>query len=161
MYRRLRTDLVKGLSKVKLLLINSDSFTADTSGCGDCKAGINELRKIGVQTVSFSIEGNETGDGNNNLTDEHISREQIENKEFFDNLLEQLNINPSNIALYCYNKKDIEVFREVKMTLTSQDAELDLKKNCYYVSNYSYMGALSEIFNLIKMAKQFPGGISP
>ncbi len=161
MYRRLRTDLVKGLSKVKLLLINSDSFTADTSGCGDCKAGINELRKIGVQTVSFSIEGNEPGDGNNNLTDEHISREQIEDEEFFDNLLEQLSINPSNIALYCYNKNDIEIFREVKMTLTSHDAELDLKKNCYYVSNYSYMSALSEIFNLIKMAKQFPGGISP
>jgi len=161
MYRRLRTDLVKKLSKVKLLLINSDSFTADTSGCGDCKAGIAELRKIGVQTVSFSIEGNETGEGNNNLTDKHISREQIENKEFFDNLLDQLNVNPSDIAVFCNNYLDIEIFGEVNITLTSQDAELDLKKNCYYVSNYSYMGALSEIFNLINMAKQFPGGISP
>ena len=58
MFQKLRTDLVKELSPIRLLLVNADGFASNGAMApekngfnGDC---INHLRDEGVECVAFS-----------------------------------------------------------------------------------------------------------
>ena len=161
---KLRTDLIKKLSKIKLLLINADGFIKkDLISLYLNNPGmrnghhINTLKKIGIDSVAFSNKtSNEISSIINRLGIDIFHHGISEDLNFYSKLKRGHSVLDENVAFFCWDNSDLDIVKKVSFSVAPADAPLDVKANSYYVTYGSGEEAVREISELIVRAKNHP-----
>lgn len=164
MFRKLRTDLVRRLAGIKLVLVNADGFISD--GAQDNGAHfpngihIRELRDNDVDFVAFSRSGGELISSAAERLGIVLHQGISENTGFYASIKGDYAVSDDEVAFICGDITDIPIMRMVNFTAVTPDAPLVVKGESYFAAYTRGSGAVSEVAALILTAKKYPGGWS-
>lgn len=164
MFQKLRSDLVKELNPIRLLLVNANGFSLNGVG-PSLNHGLNGnqielLRDSGVECVAFSgAKSEEISSVAENLGIElHEAVSEI--KPFYAKMKSELSLSDHEIAFICRDYSDLPIMKNVTFTAVTPDAPLAVKSESYYAA-YGIGGhAVREIASLILKSKRYPNGWS-
>jgi len=164
MFQKLRSDLVRELSPIRLLLVNAGGFSSNgvnpSLSLGLNGNQIEQLRDSGVDCVAFS------GSKSQEISSiaEHLGIELHEAvpeiKQFYSKMKSEFSLSDHEIAFICRDEADLQIMKKVSFTAVTPDAPLEVKSESYYAA-YGVGGhAVREIASLIIKSKRYPNGWS-
>jgi len=164
MFRKLRTDLVRKLASVKLVLVNADGFISDVEldngAHGQNGIHIRELRGNDVEFVAFSRSRNDLISSAAERLGIALHQGISENAGFYSRIKDDYSVSDDEVAFICRDFTDIQVMRLANFTAAVPDAPLEVKAESYFAAYTRGSGVVSEIASLILTAKKYPGGWS-
>ena len=158
---KLRSDLVKRLTPVKLLLINADGFLTENLisfylNHPGIKNGyhINKLRMLGVDSIAYSIKSS-------NKVNSIISRLGIDffhqgisqTVDFYTDIKKERSVINENVACFGWHRSDIELINSANFSFAPANAPLEVKADSYYVTYKTGEDAVREGAHLISRVK--------
>jgi YrbI family 3-deoxy-D-manno-octulosonate 8-phosphate phosphatase len=164
MFQKLRTDLVKKLSGVKLILINAEGFSpGDIHNHG--ANGLNgfhirELRNNDVELIAFSRSKSELISSVAERLGIELHQGVSENTHFYHGVKKDYTVSDEEVAFICRDYEDLPVMKSVNFTAVTPEAPLHVKAESYFVTYSEGGGAVNEVAALILKAKKYPGGWS-
>lgn len=164
MFQKLRSDLVKELTPIRLLLVNADGFSSNGSGPpvklelnGD---SIELLKDQGVQCIAFSAKKSQkissVAEGLGIALYEAVSNKT----EFYTKMKTEYSLLDNEIALICRDQADLQIMKKVSFSASAADSPLDIKSESYYPAYTAGSHAVCEIADLIIKCKRYPDGWS-
>jgi len=164
MFQKLRTDIVKELSPIRLLLVNADGFATNGVKASN-KSGLNGnsieyLRDEGVECIAFSgIKSQDISSVAESLGIE-LHEAVSDKEEFYEKMKSELLLMDKEIALICRDGNDLQIMKKAVFSAATPDAPLDVKMDSYYPTYFNGANAVKEIAELILKAKRYPDGWS-
>lgn len=164
MFQKLRTDLVKKLAGIRLVLINGDGF-AENGGngiYGELANGnyIQALRQNDVEFVAFSRADSEAISSVAERLGIELHQRVSNIPAFYNTVKIEHGFSDKEIAFICRDESDLPVIGKVGFSAVTPEAPLHVKA-CSYFSTYNSGGpAVSEVAALILKARKYPGGWS-
>jgi len=164
MFQKLRTDLVKKLAGIKLVLVNADGFISD-GATADGKDGLNgfhirELKGSDVEFVAFSKSRDELVSSAAERLGITLHQGISENSGFYSGIKDDYSVSDDEVAFICRDHADIPLMKMVSFTAVAPDAPLRVKAESYFAAYTAGSGVVSEVAALILVAKKYPGGWS-
>ena len=163
MFQKLRTDLVKKLAGVRLVLVNADGFArGQTNGNGSLPDGkyISALKDGGVDFVAFSKSKSAAVSSVAEMLGIELRQGLPEALGLYDALKSELGVADKDIALLCGGESDIPLIGKAGFSAAPHDAPPGVKARSCFVTYRSGGPAVGEIASLIYVAKKHPGGWS-
>jgi 3-deoxy-D-manno-octulosonate 8-phosphate phosphatase KdsC-like HAD superfamily phosphatase len=164
MFQKLRSDLVRELSPIRLLLVNAGGFSSNgvnpSLSLGLNGNQIEQLRGSGVECIAFSgARSEDISSVAENLGIElHEAVSEI--TQFYSKMKAEFSLSDNEIAFICRDYADLPVMKNVSFTAVTPDAPLEVKSESYYAA-YGVGGyAVREIASLIIKSKRYPNGWS-
>lgn len=163
MFQKLRSDLVKELSLIRLLLVNADGFSPN--GARPNIIGLNGnsvelLRDEGVECIAFSSatsqEISSVAESMGIALHEAVSDKTI----FYSKMKSEYSLLDKEIALICRDEADLQIMKKVSFTASAADSPLEIKSESYYATYGTGSHAVGEIAELIIKSKIYPNGWS-
>ena len=161
MFQKLRTDLVKKLAGVRLVLVNADGFAhGQANGNGSLPDGkyISALKDGGVEFVAFSKSKSAAVSSVAETLGIELRQGVPEALGLYDGLKSELGVDDKDIVLLCRGESDIPLIGKAGFSAAPPDAPLGVKARSCFVTYYSGGPAVGEIASLIYVAKKHPGG---
>ncbi len=164
MFQKLRSDLVKELSPIRLLLVNADGFSPNGTGPSNI-IGLNGnsvelLRDEGVECIAFSSAASQeissVAESMGIALHEAVSDKTI----FYSKMKSEYSLLDKEIALICRDKADLQIMKKVSFTASAADSPLEIKSESYYAAYGTGSHAVGEIAELIIKSKIYPNGWS-
>lgn len=164
MFQKLRSDLVKELSPIRLLLVNADGFskngTSTPKTVGFNGSSIELLKDEGVQCIAFSstksLQVSSVAESLGIELHEAVS----EKSEFYSKMKSEFSLLDDEIALICQDNGDLVIMKKASFTVATKDAPLNIKSESYYPTYNTGGSAVEEIAWLIIKSKRYPDGWS-
>jgi YrbI family 3-deoxy-D-manno-octulosonate 8-phosphate phosphatase len=164
MFQKLRTDLVKKLAGIRLILVNADGFIPDEPSAhwpeGLNGVQIKELMSKDVDFIAFSKSKSQSISSVAEQLGIVLHQGISENSEFYSEVKFDYTVSDGEVAFICRDVADIPVMKKVNFTAVTPDAALKVKAESYFTTYCSGSGAVSEVAALILKAKKYPGGWS-
>lgn len=164
MFRKLRTDLVKKLAGIKLVLVNADGFISDgeigNGSHGPNGIHIRDLRGNDVEFVAFSRSRDDLISSAAERLGIVLHHGISENSGFYSGIKDDYAVSDDEVAFICRDFTDIPIMRLVSFTAATPDAPLDVKAESYFAAYTQGSGVVNEVAALILTAKKYPGGWS-
>ncbi|MGH7851375.1 MAG: hypothetical protein ACREOP_13840 [Thermodesulfobacteriota bacterium] len=164
MFQKLRTDLVKKLAGIKLVLVNADGFISDGAPVhgahGPNGFHVRALKGNDVEFVAFSKSRDELVSSSAERLGITLHQGISENSRFYSGIKDDYAVSDDQVAFICRDHADIPVMKRVIFTAVAQDAPLEVKAESYFAAYSAGSGVVSEIAALILVAKKYPGGWS-
>ena len=164
MFQKLRTDLVKKLAGIRLILVNADGFISDDPSIhgpdGLNGVQIKELMGKDVEFVAFSKSKSQSISSVAEQLGIALHQGISENSQFYTEVKSDYTVSDGEVAFICRDIADIPVMRKVHFTAVTPDAALKVKAESYFTTYSSGSRAVSEVAALILKAKKYPGGWS-
>ncbi|MCL4246370.1 MAG: hypothetical protein KJ002_14755 [Candidatus Dadabacteria bacterium] len=163
MFQKLRTDLVKKLAAVRLVLVNADGFACgQANGNGSLPDGkyISALRHGGVEFVAFSKSKSAAVSSVAETLGIELHQGLPEALDLYDALKSELGIADKDVAFLCGSESDIPLIGKAGFSAAPPEAPLGVRARSYFVTYHSGGPAVDEIASLIYVAKKHPGGWS-
>ena len=164
MFQKLRSDIVKELSPIRLLLVNADGFSSNgvnpPLSLGHNGNQIELLRDSGVECIAFSgARSEDISSVAENLGIE-LHEAVVEITQFYSKMKSEFSLSDHEIAFICRDYTDLPIMKNVSFTAVTPDAPLEVKSESYYAA-YGVGGyAVREIASLIIKSKRYPNGWS-
>lgn len=164
MFQKLRTDLVKELSSIRLLLVNADGFS--TNGTSpSAKLGLNGncielLKDEGVECIAFSATKSEEISSVAESLGIVLHEAVSEKSNFYTKIKSELSLLDNEIALICRDGEDLQIMKRISFSAATPDAPLNVKSDSYYPTYFNGGYAVAEIAELIIKSKRYPDGWS-
>lgn len=163
MFQKLRTDLVKKLAGVRLVLVNADGFTHGhangNGGLPDAKY-ISALKHGGVEFAAFSKSRSNAISSVAETLGIELHQGLSEALGLYDALKSELGVADKDVAFLCGGESDIPLIGKAGFSAAPPDAPLGVKARSYFVTYHSGRPAVNEIASLIYVAKKHHGGWS-
>ncbi|GBD38246.1 3-deoxy-D-manno-octulosonate 8-phosphate phosphatase KdsC [bacterium HR37] len=163
MFQKLRTDLVKKLSSIKVLLVNADMIPADGEESfsdresGDF-GGIRELEKLGVKSIAFfTTTKNAVIDAVFRLGIDLIVQVVSTKAAFYSKLKSKHRVDDKEVAFIGGTLSDIPIIEKAGFSVAFPDAPLEVKAKSYYVAYGMGREAIKEVVGLIIKARSSGG----
>jgi len=164
MFQKLRSDLVKELSPIRLLLVNAQGFSKNGAGTpktvGFNGTTIELLKDEGVECIAFSatksLEISSVAESLGIELHEGVS----EKEEFYSKMKLEFSLLDDEIALICRDNGDLVIMKKASFTAATPDAPLKVKSQSYYPTYNTGGSAVEEIAELIIKSKRYPDGWS-
>lgn len=164
MFQKLRSDLVKELVPIKLLLVNADGFSLNGRG-SHVKLNLNgntidQLRDEGVECIAFS--GNKSQEISSVAESLGIELHEAvsEKAEFYFKMKSEFSLLDNEVALICRDNGDLQIMKKVSFSASTPDSTMELKSASYYPTYNIGSHAVYEIAELIIKSKRYPDGWS-
>ncbi|MFI5322297.1 MAG: hypothetical protein ACHQ6U_01910 [Thermodesulfobacteriota bacterium] len=164
MFQKLRTDLVRKLTGVKLILINAEGFVSnDTNNHG--ANGLNgfhirELKNNDVELIAFSRSKSEIISSVAENLGIELHQGVSEKSQFYYGIKKDYTVSDEEVAFICGDCEDLPIMRRVNFTAVTPESPLEVKAESYFVTHSAGGDAVSEVAELILKAKKYPGGWS-
>ncbi len=164
MFQKLRSDLVRELSPIRLLLVNAGGFSSNgvnpSLSPGHNGNQIEQLRDYGVECIAFSrAKSQEISSVAENLG--IALHEAISDKtEFYSKMKSEYSLLDNEIAIICRDEADLQIMKKVSFTAVTPDAPIEVKSESYYAAYGTGGHAVREIASLIIKSKRYPNGWS-
>ena len=164
MFQKLRSDLIKELSHIRLLLVNAEGFSVNGAGFSK-KLGLNGnsvefLRDEGVECIAFSATKSQEISSVAESLGIALHELVSDKTEFYSKMKSELSLLDNEIAIICRDDADLKIMKRVSFTAATADAPLEVKSKSYYPT-YNHGGyAVGEIAELIIKSKRYPDGWS-
>jgi len=164
MFQKLRSDLVKELSPIRLLLVNADGFSPNGARPSNI-IGLNGnsvelLRDEGVECIAFSSaashEISSVAESMGIALHEAVSDKTM----FYSKMKSEYSLLDKEIALICRDEADLQIMKKVSFTASAADSPLEIKSESYYAAYGTGSHAVGEIAELIIKSKIYPNGWS-
>ena len=164
MFQKLRTDLVKKLAGIKLILVNADGFISDFEPVhgahGPNGLDIRELKNNDVEFVGFSKSRDELISSAAERLGITLHQGISENSRFYSGIKDDYAVTDDQVAFICRDHADLPVMKRVIFTAVTQDAPLEVKAESYFAAYSAGVEVVGEVAALILAAKKYPGGWS-
>jgi len=164
MFRKLRTDLVKRLAGIKLVLVNADGFISDgaqdNGAHGPNGIHIRELRENDMELIAFSSSRDEIVSSAAERLGIVLHQGISGNSGFYSGIKGDYAVSDDEVAFICRDIADIPIMRMAGFTAVTPDAPLEVKAESYFAAYTRGSGVVSEVAALILTAKKYPGGWS-
>ncbi|MGB2692464.1 MAG: hypothetical protein WBB48_13805 [Thermodesulfobacteriota bacterium] len=163
MFQKLRSDLVKELSPIRLLLVNADGF--NSNGTSPIKLGLNGnsidlLKDEGVECIAFSAKKSQKISSVAESLGIVLHEAVSDKTAFYSKMKSEFSLLDNEIALICRDEADLQIMKRVSFSASTADSPLEIKSESYYPT-YSIGGhAVCEIAELIIKSKRYPDGWS-
>ena len=164
MFQKLRSDLVKELSSIKLLLVNADGFSSNGASPllnMDLNGNTIELLKdTGVECVAFS--GSKSQEISTVAEDLGVVLYEAvtDRSEFYLKMKSEYSLLDHEIAIIYRDNNDLQIIKNVSFSAVTPDAPLEVKAESYYAAYGNGGHAVKEIAALIIKSKNYPDGWS-
>ncbi|MEM7008398.1 MAG: hypothetical protein AAF462_04615 [Thermodesulfobacteriota bacterium] len=164
MFQKLRSDLVKELSPIRLVLVNADGFSengkAPSTSLGLNGSTISVLRDEGVECVAFSaLKSQEISSVAEKMGIE-LHQSVLEKSDFYAKMKSEFSLQDTQIALICRDQEDLVIMKKASFSAATSEAPLEVKAHSYYAAYNKGSGAVEEIAELIIKSKKYPDGWS-
>jgi len=164
MFQKLRSDILRELSPIRLLLVNAGGFSSNgvnpSLSFGLNGNQIELLRDVGVECIAFS----QTRSEDISTVAENLGIElheaESEITQFYFKMKSEFSLLDHEIAFICRDHADLPVMKNVSFTAVTPDAPLEVKSASYYAAYGSGGHAVREIASLIIKSKRYPNGWS-
>ena len=163
MYQKLRSDLVKKLSRVRLILVNAEGFIAE----GNCSYSnslnghhIRELKENDVECIAFSVNRSQAISSVAEIMGIALHEGILKKSEFYSKIKKEYSVSDDEIAIICMDDTDIPLMNRAIFSAAPPAAPLSVKAESYFPTYFAGSEAVSEIAELILKAKKYPGGWS-
>ncbi len=161
MLERLRTDLVRKLGPIKLLIINADGLLTENQISYvvknlDLKNGdvLVALNKLGVKVVAFSMRKSEALSSiASRLGIELLYQGVSQKTQLYCKIKAQHSVSDGEVAFIGGDFSDLPIIEKVSFSVAPADAALEVKARSYYVTYGNGEGAVREVAGLILKAK--------
>ena len=163
MFQKLRTDLVKKLAGIRLVLVNADGFgRGEENGNGAMPDGkyISALRENGDEFVAFSKSWSSAASSVAESLGIELREGVAEALGLYDALKSELGLADKDIAFISGDESDILLLARAGFSAAQPEAPLHVKSRSYFVTYHSGGPAVGEIASLIYVAKKHPDGWS-
>jgi 3-deoxy-D-manno-octulosonate 8-phosphate phosphatase (KDO 8-P phosphatase) len=163
MFQKLRTDLVKKLAGIRLVLVNANGFgQGQENGNGSLPDGkyISLLKESGVEFVAFSKSKSVAASSIAESLGIELREGVTEALGLYDALKSELGIADKDVAFVSGDESDILLIARAGFSAARPEAPLHVKSRSYFVTYHSGGPAIGEIASLIYAAKKHPGGWS-
>lgn len=163
MFQKLRTDLVKKLAGIRLVLVNADGFgRGQENGNGILPDGkyISALRESGVEFVAFSKSKSLAASSVAESLGIELREGVTEALGLYDALKSELGVADKDVAFISADESDVLLIARAGFSAAQPEAPLGVKSRSYFVTYHSGGPAVGEIASLIYTAKKHPGGWS-
>ena len=163
MFQKLRTDLVKKLAGIRLVLVNADGFThghANGNGGPPDAKYISALKHSGVEFAAFSKSKSNAISSVAETLGIELHQGLPEALGLYDALKSELGVADKDVAFLCGGESDIPLIGKAGFSAAPSDAPLGVKARSYFVTYHSGGPAVNEIASLIYVAKKHHGGWS-
>ncbi len=163
MFQKLRTDLVKKLAGVRLVLVNADGFArghANGNGSLPDAKYVSALRDGGVEFAAFSRSKSNAISSVAETLGIELHQGVPEALGLYDALKSELGVADKDVAFLCGGESDIPLIGKAGFSAAPPDAPLGVKARSYFVTYHSGRPAVNEIASLIYVAKKHHGGWS-
>jgi 3-deoxy-D-manno-octulosonate 8-phosphate phosphatase KdsC-like HAD superfamily phosphatase len=164
MFQKLRTDLVKKLAGIKLVLVNADGFISDDmpaeAAHGHNGFHIRTLRNNDVDFVAFSKSEDELISSSAERLGITLHQGVSETSRFYSGIKKEYAVSDGEVAFICRDHTDIPLMKRVVFTAVTPDAPLRVKAESYFAAYTAGSGVVGEVAALILVAKKYPGGWS-
>lgn len=163
MFQKLRSDLVKELSPIRLLLVNADGF--NSNGASPMKLGLNGnslelLKDEGVECIAFSAKKSQKISSVAERLGIALHEAVSDKTEFYSKMKSEYSLLDNEIALICRDQADLQIMKKVSFSASTADSPLEIKSESYYPTYCTGSHAVSEIAELIIKSKRYPDGWS-
>jgi 3-deoxy-D-manno-octulosonate 8-phosphate phosphatase (KDO 8-P phosphatase) len=168
MFQKLRTDLRKKLSPIKLLLINADGFFTESQPSryvqtpslnNDYK--VRALKGLGVRSVAFSTRRLDALYSIvSRLGIELLYQDTSQKSNLYPRIKFEYSVLDSEIAFIGGDFSDLSIIERVNFPVAPANAPLEVKAKSYYITYGVGEEALREVAELILKAKNYSGGLS-
>lgn len=164
MFQKLRSDLVKELTPIKLLLVNADGFSSNGAG-SPIKLGLNgnsieQLKDEGVQCVAFSAKKSQKTSSVAERLGIALYEAVSDKSEFYNKMKSEYSLLDYEIAFICRDEADLQIMKKVSFSASTADSPLEIKSESYYPTYGTGSHAVCEIAELIIKSKRYPDGWS-
>ena len=163
MFQKLRTDLVKKLAGVRLVLVNADGFArghANGNGSLPDAKYVSALRDGGVEFAAFSKSKSNAISSVAETLGIELHQGVPEALGLYDALKSELGVADKDVAFLCGGESDIPLIGKAGFSAAPPDAPLGVKARSYFVTYHTGGPAVNEIASLIYVAKKHHGGWS-
>ena len=164
MFQKLRTDLVKKLAGVRLILINAEGFTYDdvrNHGANGLNGfHIGKLKNNDVELIAFSRSKSDIISSVAEKLGIELHQGISEHTQFYYGIKKDYTVSDEDVAFICRDYDDLPVMKSVNFTAVTPEAPLKVKAESYFVTYSAGGGAVSEVAAFILKAKKYPGGWS-
>ena len=165
MLQKLRTDLMKKLFPIKLLLVNADGFLRENQPSYqqrnprlDNGYEVRALRQLGVLCVAFSTKNSEALCSIiDTLGMEALHQGVLHKSSLYSKVKFKYSVLDKEIALVCGDSSDLSIIDKVDFSVAPADAPLEVKARSYYVTYGVGEEAMREVAELILKAKNRSG----
>jgi 3-deoxy-D-manno-octulosonate 8-phosphate phosphatase (KDO 8-P phosphatase) len=159
-FQKLRTDLRKKLSLVKLLLINADGFLTENQTPYSQTPSLSEgqeiraLKRVGVRSVAFSTKELEAlYTILSRLGIDSMYQDVSQKSVTYSKLKVQHSVSDNEIAFIGWDFSDLPIIERVNFSVAPADAPLEIKAKSYYVTYGVGEESVREVARLILRAK--------
>ena len=160
---RLRTDLIKRLTPIKLLLINADGFLTENLisfylNNPGIKNGyhINNLKRLGVDSIAYSMKNsNEISSITDRLGIDFFHQGISQTVDFYSDIKKERSVLNENVACFGWDNSDIELIKSANCSFAPANAPLEVKADSYYVTYNTGEDAVREGAHLISRVKTY------
>ncbi len=164
MFQKLRSDLIKELSSIRLLLVNADGFSSNGASSSK-KLGLNGnsiefLKDEGVECIAFSTQKSQEISSVAESLGIALYEAVSEKAEFYSKMKSELSLLDHEIALICRDDADLQIMKKVSFSASTADSPLEIKSESYYPTYGIGSHAVCEIAELIIKSKRYPDGWS-
>jgi 3-deoxy-D-manno-octulosonate 8-phosphate phosphatase (KDO 8-P phosphatase) len=163
MLERLRTDLVRKLTPIKLLIINADGlltenhYNVKNQGPKNGDA-VGALRNLGVKIEGFSVRKSETiFSTGSRLGIEPLYQGISQKTQLYYKIKAKHLISDGEVAFVGGDFSDLPIIEKAGFSAAPSDAALGVKAASYYVTYGNGEGAVIEVAELILKAKNHFG----
>lgn len=164
MFQKLRSDLVRELSPVRLLLVNAGGFSSNgvnpLLSLGRNGNQIEQLRDSGVECIAFSASKSQEVSSVAEKLGIALHEAISDQTEFYSKMKTEYALMDNEIALICRDEADLQIMKKVSFTAVTPEAPLRVKCESYYAAYGTGGHAVREIASLIIKSKQYPNGWS-
>jgi len=164
MFQKLRSDLLKELSPIRLLLVNAGGFGSNGSSpskaMGLNGSSIELLRGEGVECIAFSGDRSQDISSVAESLGIELHEAVSEKTEFYSKMKSEFSLLDNEIALICRDYGDLAIMKNVSFTAVTPDASIVVKSESYYATHGNGDQAVREIAGLIIKSKRYPNGWS-
>lgn len=164
MFQKLRTDLIKKLAGVKLVLINAEGFIPgdiDNHGANGLNGlHIRELKNNDVELIAFSKSKSPSISSVAEELGIELHQGISENSQFYSGIKNDYSVSDDEVAFICRDHGDLPIMKRANFTAVTPEAPLQVKAESYFATYSQGSGAVSEVAALILKAKKYPGGWS-
>jgi len=167
MLLKLRTDLRNKLSRIRLFIINADSFLNENLISYSVKNlnpsnghSVSALKRLGVDTVAFSTKRSEALlPIIDRLGIEMLHQGITQKYALFSILKIEQSVQDNEIALISGDLTDLPLIERVNFPVAPADAPIEVKAKSYYVTYGVREEAVCEVAELIIKARNHHSGL--
>lgn len=156
MLERLRTDLVRRLKPIKLLIINADGLLTENPYSAGFKNGdaIRALRDLGIRIAGFSVRKSETLFSiGSQIGIEPLYQAISQKSQFYYKIKSKHLISDDGVAFLGWDLSDLPIIEKASFSIAPSDAALEVRAMSYYVTYCNGEGAVREAAELILKAR--------